>query len=127
MSREVGSRPADASGRGRRRIRTSLKVLVPTVAALGAGAAIAVGQIGGSGTTYTGCVLTDNGASDFDVPNGSLRVVDPAVTDDMGCTTGEEQITWNQQGPQGPQGTPGVTGPSGPQGAPGTPGATGPA
>ncbi len=122
MSREVGSRPADASGRGRRRIRMSLKVLVPTVAALGAGAAIAVGQIGGSDGTITGCVLTN--ATD-DVPVGSLRVLDQTVTGDQSCTDGqEEQITWNQQGPQGATGP---TGPQGPQGATGATGPTGPA
>lgn len=120
MGREVTSRPADASGRRRRRFSASLKVLVPTVAALGAGAAIAVGQIGATGSTYTGCVLTNQGDT-ATVPIGSLRVLDPAVTDDMSCTSGEEQITWNQQGPQG------QTGPQGPQGPQGTPGAAGPA
>ncbi len=124
MSREEGSRPADASGRGRRRIRTSLKVLVPTVAALGAGAAIAVGQIGGSDATITGCVLTN---SDSDTPVGSLRVLDPTVTGDQSCTDGQEaQITWNQQGPTGPTGT-GVAGPTGPQGPQGPQGPAGPA
>lgn len=81
-----------------------------------------MGQIGATGSTYTGCVLTNQGDSDFTVPIGSLRVLDPAVTDDTSCTSSdEEQITWNQQGPQG------QTGPQGTQGSQGTPGATGPA
>jgi type VI protein secretion system component Hcp len=125
MSRELGSRPPDASGRHRWRVRTSLKVLVPTVAALGAGAALAVGQIPGSGNTYTGCVLTNNGDSDFTVPQGSLRVLDPSVSGDTECTTGEEQITWNQQGPQGPAGPTGATGATGANGATGAPGPAG--
>lgn len=124
MSRGLGSRPAHALGRRWRAISTSLKVLVPTVAALGAGAAIAVGQIGGSDSTITGCWLTNAGSSDS--PPGSLRVISPTVTGDTSCTDGETTITWNQEGPQGPQGipgtqgAPGVTGATGPQGPPGT-------
>jgi len=102
-----------------------LKVLVPTVAALGAGAAVAVGQIGGSDATITGCVLTNPGESESTaLPVGSLRVIDPTgtIAGDTSCdTNAETQITWNQQGPQG------QTGPQGPQGPQGTPGATGPA
>jgi type VI protein secretion system component Hcp len=125
MGREVGSQPADASGRRRRRVRASLKVLVPTVAALGAGAAIAVGQIGSDGT-FTGCVLTN--PSESDQPVGSLRVIDPAgtVTGDTSCTFGEQTITWNQQGPQGDTGPTGQTGPIGPTGLTGQTGPTGP-
>jgi len=118
MGREVGRRPA--FGQRRPRIRASLKVLVPTVAALGAGAAVAVGQIGGSDNTITGCVLTSQDS--VGTPIGSLRVVDPSGTidGDTSCdTSSEEQITWNQQGPQG------ATGPQGAPGAPGAPGATG--
>ena len=121
MSRELGSQPPEASGRRRWRVSRSLKVLVPTVAALGAGAALAVGQIPGSGNTFTGCVLTND---DFTVPLGSLRVLDPSVSGDTECTTGEEQISWNQQGPTGPQGP---AGPTGATGAAGATGATGPA
>jgi type VI protein secretion system component Hcp len=125
MGHEVGSRPADASGRRRRHVRASLKVLVPTVAALGAGAAIAVGQIGSDGT-ITGCVLTNAGSSDQ--PVGSLRVIDPTgtVTGDTSCTFGEQTITWNQQGPQGDTGPTGPTGLTGSTGATGLTGPTGP-
>ena len=135
MNREHGKRLARAHWRRGRRISTSLKVLVPTVAALGAGAAVAVGQIGGSGGTITGCVLTSQESESHTAtaPIGSLRVVDPTSTiaQDQGCTTDlEQQITWNQQGPQGvtgPTGPTGATGPQGNQGPPGATGATGPA
>jgi type VI secretion system secreted protein Hcp len=88
--------------------------LVPTVAALGAGAAVAVGQIGGTDNTITGCVLTNTSSSDL--PVGSVRIYDPSINGDQQCSEDEQQTTWNQQGPQGA---------TGPQGAPGTPGAPG--
>jgi type VI secretion system secreted protein Hcp len=135
MSREVGGRSADASGRRRRRLSTSMKVLVPTVAALGAGAAIAVGQIGGGNSPITGCVLTNNDGSYR--PVGSLRVIDPTsgstVPGVTSCTTGEQPITWNQTvtetitGPQGPAGPQGTQGPQGATGATGPAGPAGPA
>jgi type VI secretion system secreted protein Hcp len=129
MGREVGSQSVDGSGRRRRRVRVSLKVLVPTVAALGAGAAIAVGQIPGSDGTITGCVLTNN--DDSTQPVGSLRVIDPTGTDTdpaaTSCGFGEQTLTWNQQGPQGPQGPAGAPGATGAAGATGPPGPAGPA
>ena len=128
MSREDGRWPVGAVGRRGRRFSASLKVLVPTVAALGVGAAVAVGQIGGTGTTYTGCVLTNPADSETGQPVGSLRVLDPDVTNDTNCNGGEEQITWNQQGPQGvtgPQGQQGIQGPPGPAGATGPAGTSG--
>jgi type VI protein secretion system component Hcp len=98
--------------------------LVPTVAVLGVGAAIAGGQVGGSDSTITGCWLTN--ASSSDSPVGSLRVISPTVTGDTSCTDGETPITWNQQvtavtttvatgptGATGPQGPPGPQGPAG--------------
>ncbi|MGA8719914.1 MAG: type VI secretion system tube protein Hcp [Solirubrobacteraceae bacterium] len=119
MSRGLGSRPADALGRRWRGISTSLKILVPTVAALGAGAAIAVAQIGGSDSTITGCVQVSTG----DGPAvGSLRIIDPAATS---CTTGETTIAWNEQGPQGATGPTGPQGPAGPAGAAGAQGPAG--
>ena len=134
-----------------RRTRRALKLGLPTAAALGAGAAIAVGAIPGSDGTITGCYasptpttnpngglnnVTINGATEAP---GALRVVDPSlphtVTNPFSgqgspnpaavCDPKEEtQITWNQNGPAGPQGPPGlpaVQGPAGPQGAPGAP------
>ena len=82
----------------------------------------------GSGGTITGCVLTNQSASEFDQPVGSLRVLEPGVTGDDTCTTtAETQITWNQTGPTGPQGPPGTNGTNGSNGTNGAPGATGPA
>jgi type VI protein secretion system component Hcp len=125
MIRGLGSRPADALGRRWRGISRSLKVLVPTVAALGAGAAIAVAQIGGSDSAITGCVLTNPDEGDTGAAIGSLRVIDPTsgstVFGATSCTTGETTITWNQEGPTG------ATGPTGPQGPAGPAGAEGPA
>lgn len=127
MIRGLGSRPADALGRRWRGISTSLKVLVPTVAALGAGAAIAVAQIGGGNSPITGCVLTAEG----DSPIGSLRVIDPTGTSSdpaaTSCTTGETTINWNEDGPTGATGPTGPQGPAGPAGAAGAAGAQGPA
>ena len=126
MSRELGTRPTGAPGRRRRRISAPLKVLVPTVAALGAGAAIAVAQIGGSDSTITGCVLTNPDEGDTGAAIGSLRVISPTITGDTSCTDGETAITWNQQvtavtttvetGPTGATGATGPQGPPGPQG-----------
>src|SRR5580704_4103683 len=129
MNREDGKRSVRSFWRRGRRLSASMKVLVPTVAALGAGAAVAVGQIGGTGNTITGCVLT-NQQDSIGAPIGSLRVVDPSgsIPGDTGCTTAnEEQITWNQQGPQGATGPTGATGPQGIPGSPGATGAAGPA
>ena len=130
MSRGLGSRPAHALGRRWRGISTSLKVLVPTVAALGAGAAIAVAQMGGSDSTITGCVLTNPDEGDTGAAIGSLRVIDPTsgstVSGATSCTDGETTLTWNQQGvtgatgPTGPQGPAGPAGPAGAQGPVGT-------
>ena len=129
MGLEDGTRPARASGRRGRRISAGLKVLAPTVAVLGVGAAIAVGQIGGSDGTITGCVLTNPGEGEFsDQPVGSLRVVDPSstITGDTSCTTdNEEQITWNQLGQTGPQGVAGQNGQNGKDGKDGQNGQNG--
>lgn len=128
MNREDGPRPVRASWRRGRRFSTSLKVLVPTVVALGAGAAVAVGAAGGSGGTITGCVLTSQESElhTSTQPLGSVRILDPSVSNDTTCTTDlEETTTWNQQGQTGPAST--VPGPQGPAGPPGPAGATGPA
>jgi len=117
--------------------RAPLKVVLPTVAALGAGAAVAVGSIPGSGGTITGCYQTVSpypySDSSVSTPYGTLRVIDPSKApvgetatgdpDVYSCNADEATITWNQQGPQGP---PGPQGPAGPQGATGPQGAAGP-
>src|SRR3990170_4989061 len=53
--------------------------------------------------------------------SGTLRIVDPAVTD---CRHNELPISWSVQGPPGPAGEPGQPGEPGAQGEPG-PGAAG--
>lgn len=117
-------------------IRAPLKVLLPTAAALGAGAAIAVGSIPSSNGTITGCYQTIDQYAGEDgptTPYGTLRLIDPSNTtatdpDDYSCAAGTEQtITWNQQGPAGPQGPQGPQGPAGANGQNGQNGAPGPA
>jgi type VI secretion system secreted protein Hcp len=126
--------------------KRALQIALPTAAALGAGAAVAVGSIGGGGT-ITGCYAGPNGItiSGFAggpgaiAPPGTLRVIDPskstlpnATPDEYRCRAKEEStITWNQQGTPGPQGSagsqglPGVQGLPGAQGTVGAPGAPG--
>jgi type VI secretion system secreted protein Hcp len=136
MSAEEASRIAQAVQRMKRSKR-ALQIALPTAAALGAGAAVAVGSIPAGDGTITGCYaspapnvdgfrtnITINGATE---PPGALRVVDPAATSPPGipnvadkCQKEETQITWNEKGPAGPQGQ------TGPQGSPGPAGGQGP-
>lgn len=113
-----------------RRLRVPWKVLVPTVAALGVGGAVAAASIPGSNGVITGCYVTNPNVSEFDQPIGALRVIDPSDTTNTNpgansCMDGETTITWNQQGPTGLQGAPGATGTTGPQGPPGATGQQG--
>jgi type VI protein secretion system component Hcp len=120
MDRETHER-ARMTGRARRRLRAPLKVLVPTVAALGAGGAVAVASIPGPGGTINACYVTSTTGSDFNQPMGALRVIDPSAGG--ACNSNEAPITWNQQGPAGPQGAQGPQGqegPAGPEGPAGT-------
>lgn len=94
MSREEGRKRL--AGRG-------VKVAVPTVAALGAGSALAIGAIPGDDGTIKGC---------YNRVSGSLRVIDSEEQ----CRSLETSINWNQRGPAGPQGNPGPQGPPGPAG-----------
>jgi type VI protein secretion system component Hcp len=131
MGAEEAGRIARAAERVRRRSRVPLKLLLPTAAALGAGAAVAVGSIPGSGGTITACydTVTSSGA----VPAyGTLRVIDPTATNPPGvdypingCAVNETTITWNQQGPTGPAGPTGPTGATGARGPAGGTGASG--
>jgi hypothetical protein len=115
----------------RRGSRAPLTVVIPTVAALGAGAALAVASIPGPGGTITGCYVTNTLPDPFEgQPIGSLRIIDPSDTTNMtqgasACVAGEATITWNQQGPTGPLGPTGPPGSPGTPGTPGTQGATG--
>jgi type VI protein secretion system component Hcp len=132
MGAEEAGRIARAAERVRRRSRVPVKLLLPTAAALGAGAAVAVGSIPGSDGTITGCYNVWTAGSDY--PNGTLRVIDPTATTPPSytdtfpgapvnaCGPDEKQITWNQQGPTGPTGAAGATGPRGPAGGTGAAG-----
>lgn len=112
MSEEIGRRRLASRG---------AKVAIPTVAALGAGSALAVGAIPNSDGVITGCYRSDNDGK------GTLRIVDGSSQ----CSKHESAIEWNQKGPRGEQGLPGPTGatggagPAGPTGADGAPGAQG--
>ena len=72
MSRDDGSQTVDKSNRARRRLRMPLKVLLPTVAALGGGAAVAVGSIPDSNGKISGCYATST--DNFSKSAGVLRV-----------------------------------------------------
>jgi type VI secretion system secreted protein Hcp len=87
------------------RTRT-LKIALPTAAALIAGGAVALGAIPSSDGTIHACYAT--GGS----PTGALRIVDENVQ----CASGETAITWNEQGPPGPTGDTGPPGDSGSSG-----------
>jgi type VI secretion system Hcp family effector len=101
---------------GRRRLAgRTVKIAVPTVAALGAGSAIAAGAIPSGDGTINGCYRTNGGGP----KSGSLRVVD----DPAACGRHEQAISWNQKGPQGDRGPQGIQGPQGPAGPAGPSGA----
>lgn len=143
MSAEEASRIARAVQRMKHSKR-AVQIALPTAAALGAGAAVAVGSIPGGDGTITACYAGQHGAvlavnSDGTVtePAGALRVIDPTLTvggspagvappDPLAskCEPQQEtQITWNQKGPAGPQGPAGLPGGSGAPGGQGAPGA----
>jgi type VI secretion system secreted protein Hcp len=111
----------------KRRLSGALKLALPTAAALGAGAAIAVAAIPGAGGTITGCYLTNTGNAP-DLRIGQLRVIDPSLSPTLPgggpnpaavCLSDESAISWSQSGPTGLQG------PTGAAGAQGLPGANG--
>jgi type VI secretion system secreted protein Hcp len=121
MSREEANGLARAAERVRRSrlMRAPMKVVVPTAAALGAGAAVgavAIGAIPGSDGVIHACYEKNVVGADFEP--GALRVLDPGNqgpnTDYNSCTANETPINWSQQGPPGPQG------PQGPSGAAGS-------
>jgi type VI secretion system secreted protein Hcp len=120
--------------------RRMVQIALPTVVALGVGAAVAAGSIPGSDGTITACYANktdENGNPQIVVidnipePPGALRVIDPGKATPAGaapnpassCVPGESMITWNQAGPQGPPGPPGSPGTAGIQGAQGAQGA----
>ena len=120
MSQDEANRIATSAQRSWRSRRV-FRVALPTAAALGAGAAVAVATIPGGDGTITGCYLTDTANS----PNlriGQLRVIDQALPPQLpaggpnpagACLPDEATISWNQRGPAGPQGSPGGAGAAG--------------
>jgi type VI secretion system secreted protein Hcp len=82
--------------------RRLLRFALPTLAALGAGAAVAVATIPDADGVIHACI---NPASQ-PLP-GAVRIIDDAT---QTCDQAETPITWNQQGPPGPQGDPGPPG-----------------
>ncbi len=119
----MGRGLAGSGAQVRRRFRAPMKVILPTVAALGAGAAVAVGSIPDSNGVIHGCYANNSSESQF----GTLRVIDPGMSGTAGnCDqTTENTITWNQQGQPGQPGPKGDTGAQGPKGDPGAPGPKG--
>jgi type VI protein secretion system component Hcp len=109
------------------------KLLLPVAAVLGAGAAVAIGDIPGSSGTIIGCANTVGtnpvGFGGQAVPFGQLRVLDPSDTTDPNADAcipeAEETVTWNQQGPAGPPGPSGQSGVNGASGANGADGSNG--
>jgi type VI secretion system secreted protein Hcp len=93
--------------------RKTLKIALPTVAALGAGGAIAVAAIPSADGTIHACYAT---GTDTTGASGRLRVIDESNE----CQGGENAISWNQQGTPGPQGPKGDQGNKGDQGSAGT-------
>jgi type VI secretion system secreted protein Hcp len=86
--------------------RKTLKIALPTVAALGAGGAIAVAAIPSADGTIHACYAT---GTDSNGAGGQLRVIDESTE----CQGGEKAISWNQQGPPGPKGDQGNKGDQG--------------
>jgi type VI secretion system secreted protein Hcp len=86
--------------------RRFLRIALPTIAALGAGAAVGVAAIPSADGTIHACI---NPAS---TPPGAVRIIDAEAGGT--CTPPETALVWNQTGPTGP------AGPAGPQGDPGT-------
>jgi type VI protein secretion system component Hcp len=85
-------------------VRRGAKIAVPTVAAIGAGGAVAIAAT--SSNTIHGC---------YSKSKGNLRIA-------SSCKRTETAITWNKSGPRG---LTGATGAQGPQGVKGDPGAQG--
>jgi type VI secretion system secreted protein Hcp len=87
--------------------RLILKVALPTVAALGAGAAVGIAAIPSADGTIHACY------DPASTPAGQVRIVDG---DTQQCAAGEQPLDWNQRGPAGPAGPVGPQGPTGSSG-----------
>ncbi len=138
MSQEEANQIVREAERRRRSLRPPMKYLLPVVAALGAGGAVAVASIPGSGGVITGCYATDTAGVTMQpqVRIGALRIIDPSLPATTVtkpgtpavpnyaavCMSDEGTLEWNQQGPQGPSGAAGSAGAAGAQGGQGVPG-----
>lgn len=111
-----------------------MKYVLPTVVALGAGAAVAIGSIPSSGGVINACYVTRASTGGGVAPpppqnpalEGSMRIIDPENSAlpavQRSCLANEAPLMFNQQGPPGPAGAQGLAGLQGPAGAPGVPG-----
>ncbi|MGZ4279260.1 MAG: type VI secretion system tube protein Hcp [Solirubrobacteraceae bacterium] len=93
--------------------RPGAKIAIPTIAALGAGGAIAVAAGTDSGGEIHACYTTKG------KNKGYVRIA-------SSCRKGEKAISWNKVGPIGPVGPMGPAGPAGADGRNGADGAQGP-
>ena len=135
MSQEEANWIARTAQRVRRSSKAA-KIAIPTAAALGAGAAVAVGSIPSGSGKITACydTVTTFPGDSTNPGYGLLRVIDPSNTTNVDTAafacdpSSEATITWNQQGPigpTGPAGPAGATGQQGPAGGTGSPGSPG--
>ena len=88
------------------------------------GAAVA-GAVSISAAGIAGAAIPTNNTIDAcTAKGGTLRVIDPSVTQ---CKQGETSLAWNVEGPKGDTGDVGPAGPAGPEGPTGPAGPQGPA
>jgi hypothetical protein len=99
---------------------THRRLLVATIAviALFVCGGVAVATIPGAGGVISSCYVKDGYAG-----AGKVRVIDAQAG--KTCTSSENPLAWNKQGPRGPQGPAGPTGPAGPAGSTGPQGPEG--
>src|SRR4051812_22496074 len=90
--------------------RRVLRIALPTMAALGAGAAIAIAAIPSADGIHA-CISRNSN------PVGAVRIIDP---DTQQCAADETAIIWAQTGPPGPAGPAGPAGPQGDSGVSGS-------
>jgi type VI protein secretion system component Hcp len=131
MSREEVNQVVREAERRRRSLRPPMRYLLPAVAALGVGGAVAAASIPGSDHVVHGCYIT-NTVEANGLRIGALRVIDPSLpsttTGGTGnpastCDVDETHLDFNQQGPAGAQGVAGSPGAPGSPGGPGSQGA----
>jgi type VI secretion system secreted protein Hcp len=96
--------------------KRAMRIALPTLAALGAGAAVGVAAIPSADGTIHACITDATGA---------IRIIDAEANPAPTCGQGESALNWNQRGPAGAAGPAGPAGAQGPQGDQGPRGATG--